>query len=52
MDTVNGNRGKLADKLKLSELVGVHRPCIHDGPFADHDHCGYELAIDMLIMSR
>jgi hypothetical protein len=52
VDTVNGNRGTLAAKLKLSELVGLQGPCVHDGPFPDYDHCGYELAIDMLLMSR
>jgi hypothetical protein len=51
-DTVKGNRDKLADKLSLSNLVGLHGPCIHDGPYSDHDHCGYEVAIDMLLMSR
>jgi hypothetical protein len=51
-DTVNGNRDKLADKLKLSKLVGLQGPRVHDGPFSDYDHCGYELAIDMLLMSQ
>jgi hypothetical protein len=50
--TVKGNRDKLADKLSLSNLVGLHGPCLHDGPYPDHDHCEYEVAIDMLLMSR
>jgi hypothetical protein len=51
-DTVLGNRDKLADKLSLSHLVGLKGPCVHDGPYPDYDHCGYEVAIDMLLMSR
>jgi hypothetical protein len=51
-DTVHGNRDKLADKLALSPLVGLQGPCIHDGPYPNYDHCGYEVAIDMLLMSR
>jgi hypothetical protein len=51
-DTVKGNRDKLADKLSLSNLVRLHGPCIHNGPYPDHDHCGYEVAIDMLLMPR
>jgi hypothetical protein len=51
-DTVNGNRDKLADTLTLSNLVGLQGLCVHDGPYPDYDHCGYEVAIDMLLMSR
>jgi hypothetical protein len=51
-DTVKGNRDKLADMLSLSKLAGLKGPCVHDGPYPDFDHCGYEVAINMLIMSR
>jgi hypothetical protein len=51
-DTVNGNRDKLSDMLNLSKLVGLEGPCVHDGPYPDFDHCGYEVAINMLLMSR
>jgi hypothetical protein len=51
-DTVHRNRDKLADKLSLSQLNGLEGPCIHDGPYPDYDHCGYEVAIDMLLTSR
>jgi hypothetical protein len=51
-DTVKGNKDKLADMLKLSQLVGLQGPCVHDGPYPDYDHCGYEVAIDILLMSR
>jgi hypothetical protein len=51
-DTVNGNRDKLEDTLTLSNLVGLRGPCVHDRLYPDYDHCGYEVAIDMLLMSR
>jgi hypothetical protein len=51
-DTVNGNRDKLANTLTLSSLVGLRGgPCVHDGPYPDYDHCGYEVAINMLLLS-
>jgi hypothetical protein len=51
-DTVKGNRDKLVDKVSLSNLVGLQGSCVHDRPYPDHDHCGYEVAINMLLMSR
>jgi hypothetical protein len=36
----------------LSNLAGLRGPCVHDGPYPDYDHCGYEVAIGMLLMSR
>jgi hypothetical protein len=51
-DTVHGKRDKLADKVSLSQLVGLEGPCIHNGPYPDYGHCGYEVVIDMLLMSR
>ena len=51
-DTVRGNKDKLADMLSLSQLIGLRGPCVHDGPYPDYDHCGYKVAIDMLLMSR
>jgi hypothetical protein len=50
--TVQGNRDKLAMGIKLSELVGLKGPFIHQGPLPDHDHCGYEVAIEMLLYSK
>jgi hypothetical protein len=50
-DTLKGNRDKLVDKLSLSKLVGLQGPCLHDGPYPDYDYCGYEVAMDMLLMS-
>jgi hypothetical protein len=50
--TVLGNRDKLADGLKLSETVGLKGPYESDGAFPEWDHCGYEVAIQMVLASR
>jgi hypothetical protein len=51
-DTINGHRGKLEHSLKLSKLVGLEGPYHHEGPMPTYDHCGYEVAIQMLLNSR
>jgi hypothetical protein len=50
--TVNGNRDKLRLGLKMSELVGLTGPYVHDGPLPNHDHCGYEVAVQILLYSK
>jgi hypothetical protein len=50
--TVNGNKDKLVLGLCLSRLVGLDGPYIHEGPLPDFDHCGYEVAIQMLNYSK
>jgi hypothetical protein len=50
--TVIGNRDKLEMGLRLSRMVGLDGPYIHQGPLPSHDHCGYEVAIQMLIYSK
>jgi hypothetical protein len=50
--TVYGNKDKLDLALSLSELVGLDGPCIHIGPLPSHDHCGYEVAAQMLLYSK
>ena len=50
--TVVGNKGKINMSLKLSALVGLQGPYLHDGPFPAYDHCGYEVAIQMLLYSK
>jgi hypothetical protein len=50
--TVNGNRDKLVVGIRLSRLVGLDGPYIHEGPLPSHDHCGYEVAIQMLLYSK
>jgi hypothetical protein len=50
--TVLGNRDKLKDGLQLSETVGLKGPYEADGPLPQWDHCGYEVAIQMVLSSR
>jgi hypothetical protein len=50
--TVQGNRDKLAMGLRLSLMVGLKGPFVHEGPLPDYDHCGYEVAIEMLLYSK
>eukprot|EP00978_Attheya_sp_CCMP212_P047630 scaffold422659_cov59-Attheya_sp.AAC.2 len=50
--TVRGHRDSIKQGLKFSKLAGLSGPYIQDGPLPNHDHCGYEIAIKMLIYSR
>jgi hypothetical protein len=50
--TALSNRDKVAFALKMSELVGLQGSYEADGPLPDHDHCGYEVAVEMLLHSR
>jgi len=50
--TVDGNASELRKGLKISQLVGLDGPCVHLGPLPEHDHCGYEVAIQMVLYSR
>jgi hypothetical protein len=50
--TVNGHRDRAAFGLRLSALVKLKGPYVHRGPLPTHDHCGYEVAIQMLLHSR
>jgi hypothetical protein len=50
--TVNGNRDCLLFGIKMSKAVGLQGPYLHDGPMPSYDHCGYEVAIQMLLHSR
>jgi hypothetical protein len=49
--TVLGNRDKIRAALKLSEQVGLVGPYEHTGRLPFHDHCGYEVAIQMVLAS-
>jgi hypothetical protein len=51
-DTVAGNRDKLRLGMRMSELVGLDGPYVQDGPLPSFDHCGYEVAVQMLLYSR
>ena len=50
--TALSNRDKVAFGLKMSALVGLEGPYESDGPLPDFDHCGYEVAVEMLLHSR
>jgi hypothetical protein len=50
--TVHGNRDKIKMSLRMSRLVGLSGPYNHDGPLPSYDHCGYEIAIEILLYSR
>jgi hypothetical protein len=50
--TIQGNRDNLKQGLALSALVGLKGPYVHDGPYPSFDHVGYEVAIQMVLMSR
>jgi hypothetical protein len=50
--TVSGHKDNLNRTLKFSRLLGMDGPFIQDGPLPGHDHCGYEVAADMLLYSR
>ena len=49
--TVKGNMGKSRQMVYFSETVGLSGPFIHEGPFPNFDHCGYEVAINMILHS-
>jgi hypothetical protein len=48
--TANRDRARLA--LELSESVGLTGPYEHTASLPNFDHCGYEIAIQMLLDSR
>ena len=50
--TALANRDKVAFGLKLSATMGLLGPYELDGPLPDYDHCGYEIAYEMLLHSR
>jgi hypothetical protein len=42
----------LKQGLEYSLLAGLEGPYWHDGPLPAYDHCGYEVAIQMVLKSR
>ena len=50
--TVKGQTDNLRRALEFSARVGLSGPYVHAGPLPDYDHCGYEVAIQMLLYSR
>ena len=50
--TVSDNTNRVKHILNHSEMLGLQGPFEHHGPYPYSDHCGYEIAIDMLVHSR
>jgi hypothetical protein len=49
--TVSGNASQIRQGLRLSASVGLSGPYYPPGPLPRHDHCGYEVAIQMVLAS-
>ena len=50
--TVRENTSRVKLILQSSNTLGLKGPFEHTGPCPPYDHCGYELAINMLMHSR
>jgi hypothetical protein len=50
--TVKGNRDRVKNSLDMLASVGLRGPYESEGSFPPFDHCGYEIAILMLIASQ
>lgn len=49
--TVEANASKVREGLKNSRKIGLDGPYLDPGPLPSHDHCGYEVAIQMVLSS-
>jgi hypothetical protein len=50
--SVEGNAGVVDRGLRHSKLLGLTGPYLATGPLPYHDHCGYEVALQLLTDSR
>ena len=50
--TVQRNRSLIDQQLNLSSRLGLVGPYVHEGPMPQHDHCGFEIAVSMLLKSK
>jgi len=50
--TVLANASRVARQIELSKLVGLQSPFQHRASLPLRDHCGYEVAIQILLASR
>ena len=50
--TVNGQATLIQKGMALSKLVGLEPPYLEPGPLPAYDHCGYGVAIQLLLKSR
>lgn len=49
--TVESNASKVREGLKLSRRLGLSGPYLNPGPLPTGDHCGYEVALQMVVAS-
>ena len=49
--TVLGNRDKVKKMCEHSSRFGLSGPFVSSGPYPSYDHCGYEVALEMLMHS-
>jgi hypothetical protein len=50
-DTVEQNSRKVREGLAISARLGLTGPYLNPGPLPAHDHCGYEVALQMVVSS-
>ena len=49
--TVESNSAKVREGLRLSKMLGLSGPYLNPGPLPQDDHCGYEVALQMVVAS-
>jgi hypothetical protein len=49
--TVEANSAKVREGLKISARLGLPGPYLDPGPLPAHDHCGYEVALQIVVSS-
>ena len=49
--TVEANAAKVREGLKISRKLGLTGPYLDPGPLPNHDHCGYEVAMQIVASS-
>jgi hypothetical protein len=49
--TVESNAAKVREGLKISRRLGLQGPYMDPGPLPAHDHCGYEVAMQIVVSS-
>jgi hypothetical protein len=50
-NAVTSNRGVVEKGIRLSTRMGAKGPYLDPGPFPMHDHCGHEVALQMVLDS-
>jgi hypothetical protein len=49
--TVEANAAKTREGLRISRRLGLAGPYLDPGPLPSHDHCGYEVALQIVVSS-